>query len=90
MLKVLRESGKFNITALARKTSSTTVPADVKLIKADYSSHTELVEAFRGQDAVIITVGDDGTIEQISRTLLSAAVEAGVKRIIPSEFGGCV
>lgn len=53
---------------------------------ADYSSHEDLVSAFKGQDAVVSTVGAPALGDQIK--LINAAIEAGVKYFIPSEFGG--
>jgi hypothetical protein len=49
----------------------------------------ELLAAFRNQDALVINI----PISQTATTQLSiiaAAVKAGVKRIIPSDFAGCV
>jgi hypothetical protein len=43
------------------------------------------VEAFKGQDAVISIVGYTGIANQTH--IFDAAIKAGVKRIIPSEFG---
>lgn len=53
------------------------------MIKNDYSK-AELVKAFKGQDAVVSAVGATGFADQIG--LIDAAIEAGVKRFIPSEF----
>jgi hypothetical protein len=44
-----------------------------------------LESAFRGQDAVVSLLGSAGSGEQIK--LIDAAVAAGVKRFIPSDFG---
>jgi hypothetical protein len=45
----------------------------------------ELVHAFKGQDAVISVVGLAAVRQQ--KLFIDAAVKAGVKRFIPSEFG---
>lgn len=47
-------------------------------------SESELAEIFRGQDAVISAVGATGFDEQ--KKFIDAAVEAGVKRFLPSEL----
>ena len=53
-------------------------------IKTDYT-HASLVAAFKGQDAVVSTISTSSLTEQ--KRVIDAAVEAGVKRFIPSEFG---
>jgi NmrA-like family len=55
----------------------------VHVVKTAYSQ-AELAKVFNGQDAVISTVGATGFEEQ--RVFIDAAVEAGVKRFIPSEL----
>jgi uncharacterized protein YbjT (DUF2867 family) len=57
---------------------------DVK--KANFTSHTALVEALEGQDALICTLNDEAAPVQVQ--LIGAAAEAGVKRFIPSKFAG--
>ena len=41
--------------------------------------------AFAGQDVVVSAIGPGGTLAQLA--MIDAAVSAGVKRFIPSEFG---
>lgn len=41
--------------------------------------------AFRGQDAVVLTIPVSDT--QKNKALVDASIKAGVKRFIPSEFG---
>lgn len=53
--------------------------------KGDYSLEW-LTEALKGQDAVVLTIGSAVIPEQ--QTVIDAAINAGVKRILPSEFGG--
>lgn len=52
-------------------------------MKSDYSD-TSLVEAFKGQDAVVSALGAGGFAEEIK--IIDAAVKAGVKRFLPSEY----
>lgn len=47
--------------------------------------HDELVAAFKGQDAVISTITTAAANGQ--KPLIDAAIAAGVRRFIPSEFG---
>jgi hypothetical protein len=75
----------FNVTVLSREGSSSTFPSNVKVIRADYSSTDSLTSAFKGQDAVVSLVGTFGFTEQ--QKLIDAAIAAGVKRFLPSEYG---
>ena len=58
---------------------------NVKIITTDYSP-TSLVLAFAGQDAVLSLLGLSAIGDQ-QYALVEAAVKAGVKRFLPSEFG---
>lgn len=60
------------------------INSPVKVVKVDLDNHQELVNALKGNEAVILS--GKGEPERV----IDAAIEAGVKRIIPSEFGGCV
>ena len=56
----------------------------MKSFKTDYT-HASLVAAFQGQDAVISTIATSNLTDQ--KRIIDAAVDAKVKRFIPSEFG---
>ncbi|PVH93988.1 NAD(P)-binding protein [Periconia macrospinosa] len=86
VLEALLESSSFNVTALSRQGSNSTYPSGVKVVHADYSSQDSLTAAFKGQDAVLSFVGVQGFKDQ--QRLIDAAIAAGVKRFIPSEYGG--
>ncbi|KAK3310856.1 uncharacterized protein B0T15DRAFT_507481 [Chaetomium strumarium] len=51
----------------------------------DYSSRDSIVAALKGVDAVVSAVAQQSVESQ--KTVIDAAVEAGVKFFIPSEFG---
>jgi hypothetical protein len=85
MLNAFLEDGTFNITVLSRENSRTNYPSNVKVVRANYASVESLKSAFQGQDAVLSFVGFMGLDEQ--RTLIDAAIGAGVKRFMPSEYG---
>ena len=53
----------------------------------DYTSLESLTAALQGIDALVSTVS--GTAIESQTTLIDAAVAAGVKRFIPSEYGNC-
>lgn len=77
------DSRKFNVSVLSRSESINTYAANIRVLKSDYSE-ASLVEAFKGQDAVISAVGAAGLGDEIK--LVDAAAKAGVKRFLSSEF----
>jgi hypothetical protein len=83
-LSALIALSKFKISVLSRLESKSTFPTDITVFKSDYTAKS-LVEAFQGQDAVICALGHDAWRGMIN--IVDAAVTAGVKRFIPSEFG---
>lgn len=89
---MLVASGKFNITAVARHNSSSQIPStnNLRQVKADFSSHQALVDAFRGNEALVLTLGDFPNLGKNTQILTDAAIDAGIKRVILSEFGKCV
>ncbi|GFF55885.1 hypothetical protein IFM51744_08752 [Aspergillus udagawae] len=67
-VKVLLEED-FQVSGLTRESSKATLPAVVKHVKSDYSE-ASLLEAFKGQDAVVstissITPGDAMTLRNL-------------------------
>jgi uncharacterized protein YbjT (DUF2867 family) len=85
VLDALIKSGKFKVTVVKRPSSTATFPASVKVATADLSSVDSVTAAFKNQDAVVSTVGTAGLPGQ--SVLINAAVAAGVKRFLPSDFG---
>jgi uncharacterized protein YbjT (DUF2867 family) len=57
------------------------------VVEVDYADHNALVEAFKGYEALVLTLGDIPTQFKNSKPLIDAAIDAGVTRVIPSEFG---
>ncbi|KAH7230345.1 hypothetical protein MRS44_011971 [Fusarium solani] len=85
VFKKFTEAGQFNIRVLKRAGSESSFPAGTEVVEVDYSSFDSLVAAFQGQDAIISTLSSLAIDAQSA--LIDAAVAAGVKRLIPSEFG---
>lgn len=80
------KSGKHKITVLTREDSKNTIPGGVHNIKkVNYAEPNTLVEALKGQDVLICTLSVRVTDE--AEKLSKAAAEAGVKWILPNEFG---
>lgn len=84
ILKALLEAN-FEVTVLTRPSSESTFPSAVKVPAVDYSDVSKLASVLQGQDALICAFGYAAIKSQ--ETLIDAAIAAGVKRIIPSEFG---
>lgn len=89
ILKALLAEPSFNVTILSRATSSTTFPAGVPVRKvSDAYTVEELKEAFKDQDAVVVALNTTSvTKDDLAFRIIDGAVAAGVKRLIPSEFG---
>lgn len=76
----------FTVSILARRSSKSAFPTHVKVHRVgDDYPEAELLEAFKGQDAVISTVTATSTVQQ--KAIIDTAITAGVKRFVPSEFG---
>ena len=84
ILASLLASPGFEVSVLSRTSSTATFPASVSVVTADYDSEDELVKAFTGQDAIVSAVGGPGFTQQ--RAFILAAIKAGVKHFVPSEY----
>lgn len=76
----------FNVTVFSRSSSSDNVPKGVVIKTVDYEDLESLKSALAGQDAVVSTLGSAALGAQ-QQKLADAALAAGIKRFIPSEFG---
>jgi hypothetical protein len=73
------------VTVFTRPGSSPTVPSGVKTVEVNYDSVDDLTKNLSGQDAIVSTIPPTSATAQTN--LIHAAVAAGVKRFLPSEFG---
>lgn len=85
LFKAFVNSGKFDIQVLRRHGSKTTYPNNVKVVDVDFTSVESLVEPLKGQDAIVSTLAEEVLDLQIN--IIDAAILAGVRRFVPSEFG---
>lgn len=85
LIPALLDAG-FTVSALVRPSTNATFPGNVTVQRADYTDFNALVAAFKGQDAVISTMGTFSA--HLQQTAIDAAAVANVKRFIPSEYGG--
>jgi uncharacterized protein YbjT (DUF2867 family) len=89
ILSALLAESSFTVTILSRASSSAKFPSNIRVIRvSDAYTLAELKSAFQGQDAVVIALTTSTTTaDGLSFRLIDAAIAAGVKRFIPSEFG---
>jgi putative NADH-flavin reductase len=85
ILSALINESSFNVTVLSRENSTSTFPSGANVIRANYDSPESLKKALEGQDVVISLVASSVLGEQ--NKFIDAAIAAGVKRFLPSEFG---
>ncbi|KAM5354975.1 hypothetical protein ACJ41O_001621 [Fusarium nematophilum] len=87
ILKALKESNAgFDVTAITRRNSPAVFAADTKVIKVtDGYPDEEMVESFRGHDAVVLAIGFAS--EHRHAALARASAKAGVKRLVASGYG---
>ncbi|KAI0016257.1 CipA protein [Xylariomycetidae sp. FL0641] len=81
----LLKQGKHTVTALTRSDSQATMPQGVEIAKVDYNNKSTLVDALKGQDALIITMNRHAP-EQVTSDLIEAAAEANVPYVLPNEW----
>ncbi|KAI5465035.1 hypothetical protein BGZ63DRAFT_504226 [Mariannaea sp. PMI_226] len=84
--KSLAETGKHTITALTREGSNGTVPEGVAAVNVDYDNEESLVEALKGQQFLIITLGAR-VPEDVHNKITAAAAKAGVPYVMPNSYG---
>lgn len=86
LFAALQIANAFNLTILSRHSFKSTFPPSSKGIKVDDDYPVDqLVDAFKGQDALVSAV--PGRPYTAHLRMIHAAVQAGVKRFIPSEYG---
>ncbi|PON27574.1 hypothetical protein TGAM01_v203341 [Trichoderma gamsii] len=84
-VEALQREG-FNVSAVTRPSNSISYGPDVTMHRSEYDDFDTLVAIFRGQDAVVSTTGTFAAKYQL--TAINAAAAAGVRRFLPSEYGG--
>lgn len=84
-VEALQREG-FNVSAVTRPTNSISYGSNVTMHRCEYDDFDSLVAIFRGQDAVVSTTGTFAAKYQL--TAINAAAAAGVRRFLPSEYGG--
>ncbi|KAI1424533.1 hypothetical protein F5Y12DRAFT_715108 [Xylaria sp. FL1777] len=86
VLEAFQKDSGFNLTLLQRASSKSRLPDHFKIITiADSYPIEELIAAFQGQDVIINCIATFSAKEQYR--MVDAAIAAGVKRYVPSEYG---
>ncbi|KAI6760394.1 hypothetical protein HG530_009254 [Fusarium avenaceum] len=83
MIPIFLHSG-LKVTALIRKTSEATFPDGIDVAKTDFDLES-LTKILQGRDAVVSFLPIVSLASQA--VVIEAAIAAGVKRFIPSEYG---
>ncbi|KAK6536862.1 hypothetical protein TWF281_001071 [Arthrobotrys megalospora] len=84
--KELVKGGKHTVTAITRADSKAELPTGVVPKVVDYNDTSSLVDSLRGQDVLVITMSVSAPPDTQTK-LIDAAKEAGVKFVIPNEWG---
>ena len=84
----LLAANRFTITLVTRQGSDTTFPSDpsITVKPADYSSQDSIISAFKGNEALVLIL-NFAALDETQMDLIKAAAAAGVKYILPTEFG---
>ncbi|KAI7462482.1 NmrA-like family protein [Hortaea werneckii] len=84
-------SASFTVTVLKRESSKSSdehYPPSVKVARVPDDLNVEsLATTLQGHDAFVITI--KGSQTEVQKKLADAAVRAGVRRMIPADFGSC-
>lgn len=80
------ETGKHNVTALAREDSKGIFPEGVNVVKVNYDDEVSIVSALKGQQFLAITLGVRAPSDLHAR-IAAAAGKAGVPYIMPNSYG---
>ncbi|KAF2654867.1 NAD(P)-binding protein [Lophiostoma macrostomum CBS 122681] len=88
ILAALLAEPSFTVTILTRETSRAQFPANIPVREvSDTFTVEELTAAFKGQDAVVVAISTTPVAkDDLAFKLIDAAVAAGVRRFVPSEF----
>lgn len=84
-LEALLRHDALNISVITRPSSTIDYPSKVIVKKGEYTDKSFLQSALQGQEVVVILLGFAGLPYQDA--VIEAAAEAGVKYVLPAEYG---
>ncbi|KAF2491432.1 NAD(P)-binding protein [Lophium mytilinum] len=87
IVSALQASPSLNLTIITRASSKSTYGSTPTISVPDDLPTSALTDALKGFDALVITMAGSYVAECLR--LADAAFAAGVKRIIPPDFGSC-
>ncbi|KAI1327085.1 putative oxidoreductase CipA [Xylariaceae sp. FL0255] len=83
----LVKKGKHRVTVITRPESTRSIPPGVHNVKkVQLEDYPSIVEALKGQHALVITLSA-GAAKGTEEKLMDAAVEAGVQWVMPNDWG---
>jgi hypothetical protein len=82
----LLNTGQHSITAISRHDSTATFPSGVQVVHVDYDKEESIVEALKGHDFLIITLGSR-VAPTLHATIVNAGAKAGIQYIMPNVYG---
>ncbi|KAF2680815.1 NAD(P)-binding protein [Lentithecium fluviatile CBS 122367] len=82
----LLKTGQHTITAISRHDSTATFPDGVQVARVDYEKEESLVEALKGHDFLIITLGAR-VPPTLHASICNAGAKAGIPYIMPNVYG---
>jgi hypothetical protein len=85
IVEALGRTGKHQVTAITRADSKSPLPSGINVARVDYGDHSSLVEALKGQEALIITLAVSA--QALQDQLIRAAADANLPWILPNEWG---
>ncbi|KAK5174549.1 uncharacterized protein LTR77_001630 [Saxophila tyrrhenica] len=84
-LEALLKHGKHNVNVITRPSSKSEYPSSVNVKQGDYQDAAFLEAALQGQDVLVSMLGFAGLPDQ--HAFFHAAAKAGVKYVLPAEYG---
>ncbi|KAK6820132.1 hypothetical protein RU639_007543 [Aspergillus parasiticus] len=84
--------GSHEIVILSRQIPQSTDYGNTKWVQVDYESKASLRQAFSDIDTVLsfLAIPDPSSMIRLQKNMIDAAIEAGVRRFSPSEWGSTV
>ncbi|GKZ21814.1 hypothetical protein AbraIFM66951_008722 [Aspergillus brasiliensis] len=84
--------GSHEIVVLSRRIPQRTDNINTRWVQVDYESKASLVRAFSDIDTVLsfLAIPDPTSMVRLQKNMIDAAIEAGVRRFAPSEWGSTI
>ncbi|KAH8680886.1 hypothetical protein BX600DRAFT_504635 [Xylariales sp. PMI_506] len=85
ILAALLAQGLHNVSAITRMDSKSEYPASVRVHKGSYDDEAFVASVLEGQDVLVLALGFTAYAAQVP--LIRAAATAGVRYVVPTEYG---